>query len=96
MNGAPAKVIATATMIGGLALPLAAPTQAAEGRNAAFAAGVAAGVVGGALLAPRPAYPAYGYPAYGYPAYGPGPGYYDGPRVVRPYPPRRRYNPYYR
>ncbi|MFZ0836000.1 MAG: hypothetical protein WAM77_00985, partial [Xanthobacteraceae bacterium] len=69
-------------------------TQAAEGRNAAFAAGVAAGVVGGALLAPRPAYPAYGYPAYGYPAYGP--GYYAGPRVVRPYPYRRRYYPYYR
>ena len=91
MNCTVTKGIATATLIGALALPLAAPSQAAEGRNAAFAAGVAAGVVGGALLAPRPAYPAYGYPAY-----GPGPGYYAAPRVVRPYPPRRRYNPYYR
>lgn len=94
MNGTIAKVAAMAALIGALVIPAATPTQAAEGRNAAFAAGVAAGVVGGALLAPRPAYPAYGYPAYGYPAYGP--GYYAAPRVVRPYPYRRRYYPYYR
>jgi hypothetical protein len=56
MNGALGKVIATVTLIGALALPLAAPTQAAEGRNVAFAAGVAAGMFGGALLAPRPVY----------------------------------------
>jgi hypothetical protein len=85
MDGTLAKVIATAALVGTLVLPVATPTQAAEGRNAAFAAGVAAGVIGGALVAPRPAYPAYGVPAYGYPAYGP--GYYAGPRVVRPYPP---------
>jgi hypothetical protein len=91
MNCAVNKIFAIAALVGALALPLAAPTQAADGRNAAFAAGVAAGVVGGALLAPRPAYPAYGYPAY-----GPGPGYYAAPRVVRPYPYRRRYNGYYR
>ena len=89
MDGTIIRVIATAALAGALALPIAAPTQAAEGRNAAFAAGVAAGVVGGTLLAPRPAYPANGYSAYG-------PGYYAAPRVVRPYPPRRRYYPYYR
>ena len=68
MDGTIAKVIATAAIVGSLTLPLSTPTQAAQGRNAAFAAGVAAGVIGGALLAPRPAYPAYGYPAYSYPA----------------------------
>ena len=94
MYGTIAKVAGMAALIGALVIPAATRTQAAEGRNAAFAAGVAAGVVGGALLAPRPAYPAYGYPAYGYPAYGP--GYYAAPRVVRPYPYRRRYYPYYR
>ena len=93
MNGTSTKVIATAALVGALAVVSTAPTQAANGRNAAFAAGVAAGVIGGALLAPRPAYPAYGYPAYGYPAYGP--AYYAAPRVVRPYPYRRRYYPYY-
>ena len=93
MDGTIAKVIATAAIVGSLTLPLATPTQAAQGRNAAFAAGVAAGVIGGALLAPRPAYPAYGYPAYSYPAYST--GYYAAPGYVRrPY--RRRYYPYYR
>jgi hypothetical protein len=81
------SILATGALIGALALASATPTQAAEGRNAAFAAGVAAGALGGAALGGGYAAPAYGYPAYGYPAYGygPGPAYYAGPRYARPY-----------
>ena len=81
MNG---KIVIAAALAGALAMASVAPTQAAEGRNAAFAAGVAAGVLGGAALGGGYAAPAYGYgyPAYGY---GPGPGYYAGPHYVRPY-----------
>lgn len=81
MNG---KIVIAAVLAGALGLASAAPSQAAEGRNAAFAAGVAAGALGGAALGGGYAAPAYGY---GYPAYGyrPGPAYYAGPRYVRPY-----------
>ena len=44
------SILATGALIGALALASATPTQAAEGRNAAFAAGVAAGVLGGAAV----------------------------------------------
>ena len=64
MNG---KIVIAAALAGALAMASVAPTQAAEGRNAAFAAGVAAGVLGGAALGGGYAAPAYGY---GYPAYG--------------------------
>ncbi len=97
MNSTLGRIIAAGGLVGALALASAAPTQAAGGRNAAFAAGVAAGVLGGAVLgggyAPGYGYPAYGYPGYGYPVYGG--GYYAGPRYVRPYRGRRYYH-YYR
>ena len=44
-----------------------APAQAGSRDAAWFAGGVAAGVVGGAIVANSRAYPAYGY-GYGYPA----------------------------
>jgi hypothetical protein len=96
MNSRFGQIVSVSAVVGALAVASAAPIQAAEGRNAAFAAGVAAGVLGGAAVAgavaPYPAYPAYG-PGYAYPAYGP--GYYAGPpRYVRPY--RRPYRYYYR
>jgi hypothetical protein len=65
MNSTFGRIIATGGLVGALALASAAPTQAAEGRNAAFAAGVAAGALGGAVLGGGYA-PGYGYPAYGY------------------------------
>jgi hypothetical protein len=90
MNSTFRRIGATGALLGALAIASAAPTQAAEGRNAAFAAGVAAGALGGAALGGGYApYPAYG----GYPAYGYGPGYYPRPRYVRPY--RRHYHYYH-
>jgi hypothetical protein len=58
---------------------------------------LAAGALGGAVVGGGYAGPAYGYPAYGAPAYGygPGPGYYAGPRYVRPYYRDRHRNHYY-
>src|SRR5262245_48320548 len=56
------KGIAAAGLIGALAVAAATPSQAAQGRNAAFAAGVAAGAVGGALLGGGGGY--YGGPGY--------------------------------
>jgi hypothetical protein len=85
MNNTLAKVVVTGALVGALAVASAGPTQAAQGRNAAFAAGVAAGALGGAALGG-------GYGAY--PAYG---GYYGGPRYAygdRPY--RHRYHHWYR
>jgi hypothetical protein len=80
MNNTLAKIVTTGALVGALAVASAVPTQAAQGRNAAFAAGVAARALGGAALGG-------GYGAY--PAYG---GYYGGPRYAysdRPY--RHRY-----
>ena len=80
MNNTLGKIVATGALVGALAVASAVPIQAAEGRNAAFAAGVATGALGGAALGG-------GYGAY--PAYG---GYYGGPRYAygdRPY--RHRY-----
>ncbi|MFJ6325735.1 MULTISPECIES: hypothetical protein [unclassified Rhizobium] len=85
------SVLRTLTTAGLIALTLGSATavtttNAGASERGAFFGGLAAGVVGGALVAGavRPAYPAY-YPAY--PAY---PAYYAGPayeRVyVRPYP----------
>lgn len=51
-----AATLAASTIIG-VSLTSTAPAAAEEGRNAAFAAGAAAGAVGGALLAR----PSYGY-----------------------------------
>jgi hypothetical protein len=89
MNSTRCKIVVTGALVGALALASAVPTQAAQGRNAAFAAGVAAGALGGAAL---------GGAGYGYPAYG---GYYGGPRYAygsyggynRPY--RHRYYRHY-
>ena len=93
MNSTFGRIIAAGALVGALALASAAPTQAAEGRNAAFAAGVAAGALGGAAVGGGYAAPAYGYPAYGAPAYG---GYYDRPRYLhRPYY-ARHHRRYYR
>ncbi|MFT4003266.1 MAG: hypothetical protein QM684_23800 [Rhizobium sp.] len=85
------SVLRTLTTAGLIALTLGSAatvttTSAGASERGAIFGGLAAGVVGGALVAGamRPAYPAY-YPAY--PAY---PAYYAGPvyeRVyVRPYP----------
>ena len=68
MNNTLGKIIAAGALAGALALA-GTPPYAANGRNAAFAAGVGAGQVGGAVLGG-------GYGAY--PAYG---GYYGGPRL---------------
>ena len=73
MNTTLGRIIATSSLVGALAVASAAPTQAAEGRNAAFAAGAVAGALGGAALGGG-----YGaYPAYGY-GYGGGPRYAYG------------------
>lgn len=85
------SVLRTLTTAGLIALTLgsaaaATTTNAAASERGAIFGGLAAGIVGGALIAEaaRPAYPAY-YSAY--PAY---PAYYAGPtyeRVyARPYP----------
>jgi len=74
-------IIATDALVGALAIANATPSQAAQGRNAAFAAGVAAGAIGGAALGR----------GYGYPAYGGNYGY-GGPRYAQGYRPyRHRY-----
>ena len=85
MHSTLGKIIAASALVGVLAITSAAPSQAAQGRNAAFAAGVGVGLLGGAAVGS-------GYGAY--PAYG---GYYGGPRYAygsyggwhRPY--RHRY-----
>jgi hypothetical protein len=62
MNNTLGKVVAIGALIGALAVASAVPTQAAQGRNAAFAAGVAARALGGATLGGGyGAYPAYGW-----------------------------------
>lgn len=76
MNSTLGKVVATGALVGALAIAGAVPTQAAQGRNAAFATGVAVGALGGAALGG-------GYGAY--PAYGG--GYYGGPRYAYGYRP---------
>jgi hypothetical protein len=80
------KAIGAAALIGVFAVATITPSQAAEGRNAAFAAGVAAGAIGGAAIAGS----GYGYSGYGY-----GPGYaYGGPAYSTGYAyggPRRHY-----
>jgi hypothetical protein len=80
------KIIAAAGLIGALAVANATPSQAAEGRNAAFAAGVGVGLLGGAVAGGGyGAYPAYGYGsgyAYGGPAYRSG-YVYAAPRARR-------------
>jgi hypothetical protein len=73
MNNTLGKVIAAGALVGALALAGTGPTYAANGRNAAFAAGVGAGLAGGAVLGGGyPAYGAgyYGSPGYAYGAYG--------------------------
>ena len=81
MNSTLGKVVATGALAGALAIAGAVPTQAAQGRNAAFATGVAVGALGSAALGG-------GYGAY--PAYG---GNYGGPRYAYGYQPyRHRYN----
>jgi hypothetical protein len=79
MNNKIAKVVAVGALFGTLAGMSIGPAQAAQGRNAAFAAGVAAGALGGAALGGGYAGPAYG----GY--YG-GPSYAYGPYVAHPRP----------
>jgi hypothetical protein len=56
--------------------------QAAEARGCRIAAGVAAGLIGGAIIGGAlagPGYYGYGPGSYGY---GPGYGYYGGPAYV--------------
>jgi hypothetical protein len=66
------KKLAVVAIAGATALLAMAPdAMARQGRGAAFAAGAAVGVVGGAAIAGA----AYGSPGYGYPAYGYGYGY---------------------
>jgi hypothetical protein len=55
---------------------VAAPAHAQRG----FGAGLAAGVIGGAIVGGALAAPRYYGPGYGY--YGPGYGYYGGPAYV--------------
>jgi hypothetical protein len=74
------RIIASSALVGALAVASTAPSHAAQGRNAAFAAGVAAGALGGAALSGG-----YGYPAYGgYYGYG-GPRYAYGSHPYRHY-----------
>jgi hypothetical protein len=82
MNNTVGKVIAASALAGALALASTAPSYAANGRNAAFAAGVGVGLLGGAALGG-------GYGAY--PAYG---GYYGGPSYA--YGSYGYHRPYYR
>jgi len=69
------KFLTATVLAAGLAGATLASTGTAEaryGRNGAFAAGAAVGLLGGALLA-APAYGYYGGPAY----YAPEPVYYE-------------------
>lgn len=61
---------------------LVAPAPAHAQRG--LGAGIAAGVIGGALIGGALAGPRYYGPGYGYygPGYGPGYGYYGGPAYV--------------
>lgn len=92
------KIAAAATVTGALALALATPSEAREGRNTAAAIGFGAGVLTGAAVANSanrgyygPDYyePGYAYePSYAYePRYAPryAPSYYDV-GAVPPYP----------
>jgi hypothetical protein len=69
------KYAAVASVAGALALGMAMPTQAAEGRNAAAAIGFGAGALVGAAAANAATYGPHG-PGY---AYGPAYGYADRP-----------------
>lgn len=88
------KLAAAAAMTGALALTLATPSEARDGRNAAAIGGFAAGAVVGAAVASsanRGYYEDRGYyydePAYAYePRYAPAPSYYYDQAAVAPYP----------
>ncbi len=69
MHKIPLRIITAAALIGAVAVASATPSQAGGGRNAAFAAGVGVGLLGGAAVAGSGygAYPGYGYsPGYAY------------------------------
>lgn len=83
------SVLRTLTTAGLIALTLGSTaavttTNAGASERGAIFGGLAAGLVGGALIAEaaRPTYPAY--PAY-YPAYHAYPAYYAGPTYERVY-----------
>jgi len=63
--------VATVATLAVSSLAATAPAHAQRG----LGAGIAAGVIGGALIGGALAGPGYGY-------YGPGPGYYGGPAYV--------------
>ncbi|MDO8878856.1 MAG: hypothetical protein Q8M24_07560 [Pseudolabrys sp.] len=73
------KIAAAATMTGALALAVASPSEARDGRNAAAIGGFAAGaVVGAAVAGSNNSY--YGRPGYYQRGYAYQPGYvYDEP-----------------
>jgi hypothetical protein len=66
------KILMAIAAVATLAISAAAPAHAQRG----FGAGVAAGVIGGAIVGGALASPYYYGPGYGY--YGPGYGYYGG------------------
>jgi hypothetical protein len=80
-----ARYATAAALVGALAVPMATPSMAAHGRNAAAAIGFGAGALIGAAAANTFA-PHYGYyePGYAYApdyAYGPDYAYEPGPAV---------------
>jgi hypothetical protein len=92
MNNTVSQIIAAGALAGALALAGTAPSYAANGRNAAFAAGVGVGLLGGAALGGGyGAYPAYGGGYYGGPSYA-----YGGSGYHRPYYRHRYYRHGYR
>jgi hypothetical protein len=74
-----AKYATAAAVAGALAVPMATPSMAEHGRNAAAAIGFGAGALVGAAAASAAA-PQYGYYEPGY-AYAPGYAYEPGPAV---------------
>jgi hypothetical protein len=66
------KILMAIAAVATLAISAAAPAHAQRG----FGAGLAAGVIGGAIVGGALASPYYYGPGYGY--YGPGYGYYGG------------------
>jgi hypothetical protein len=74
-----AKLATATALAGALAVPMATPSMAEHGRNAAAAIGFGAGALVGAAAASA-ATPHYGYYEPGY-AYAPGYAYEPGPAV---------------
>jgi len=78
------RIAVAATLTSALALAAVTPSQARDGRNAAVAIGVGAGVLAGAAIASSNGYYGPGY--YGAPGYAYGPAYDDGYYAYEPAP----------